>query len=351
MIDSVAKGLARWGFYWARRLHLPGADRGGERLAVIVRFHSVSGPAQRHHLYVAPNISVAPDVFDRQIAFLARQYRCVSMDVLAEALASGRRPAPSTAVVTFDDGYRDNFERAYPILRAHGVPAIFYLATGSIDGGEPMWPSLLRYLVYSSGARLTGPFPGGSLDVGTAPLKERAIRQLKAWMVALPGPERQAALRELQARVGADQDFLRAQMLSWKDVREMSAGGMLFGAHTVSHPLLPSIPLAEAADEIRTSKSVLEGALGRRVDHFSYPNPGSGVHCSPAVKAIVAEAGFATAVTSVEGYVDGHQDRLELPRVRIGLRATDVAWDIERLALQQALGSRRRPLRPVRQRA
>jgi hypothetical protein len=87
------------------------------------------------------------------------------------------------------------------------------------------------------------------------------------------------------------------------------------------------------------------------VRHFSYPNPGSGVHCSPAVKRVVAEAGYATAVTSSDGYLDGRQDRLELPRVRVGPRAWEIAWDIEQRALRQALGPRRRSPRPAHQRA
>jgi peptidoglycan/xylan/chitin deacetylase (PgdA/CDA1 family) len=283
-----------------------------------------------------------------QIAFLARCYRCISMDALVEALLSGQPLPRNAAVVTFDDGYRDNYDVAYPILRRHGVPAIFYVATGALEGGEPLWPSEARYLVHAGGAQLTGPFPAGRYDLGTPALRERAARELKQWLVGLPTGERQDALREMRRRAAVDLTALRTGMMTWAQVREMRQGGMLFGAHTVSHPLLPSIPLGEAREEIVGSRQALEAELGETARHFSYPNPGSGVHWSPAVREIVREAGFATAVTSQSGYVRAGDDLLSLRRLRLGQSPWDIAWDIEADAVRAAWTSaerrRRAPL-------
>jgi hypothetical protein len=148
---------------------------------------------------------------------------------------------------------------------------------------------------------------------------------VKQWLVGLPTRERQDAMREMRRRAAVDMTVLRTGMMTWAQVREMREGGMLFGAHTVTHPLLPSIPLAEAREEILGSKQALEAELGEPALHFSYPNPGAGVHWSPAVREIVREAGFATAVTSQSGYVKAGDDLLSLRRLRLGHTAWDIA--------------------------
>lgn len=348
MLARSCKLLVRRAFYGAKVVNLRWADFGEGRRAAMVRFHSVSRAADGTHRWIAPNICVSPRVFEHQITFLARRYRCISMDELLEAWLSGQPLPGNAAVVTFDDGYRDNYDVAYPILRRHRVPAIFYVATGALQGGEPLWPSEIRYLVHAAGARITGPFPAGRYDLSSPTLRERAARELKQWLVALPTRERQEAMRELRRRSVSDLTLLRDGMMTWAHVREMRTGGMLFGAHTVTHPLLPSIPLAEAREEIVGSKQALEAELGEAVLHFSYPNPGKGVHWSPAVRQLVGEAGFFTAVTSQSGYVKAGDDLFTLRRLRLGQSAWDIAWDIEadavRAALKSPHGRRRVPL-------
>ena len=347
MLARSCKLLVRRAFYGAKVANLPWADFGNGRRAAIVRFHSVSQAADGTQRWIAPNICVSPRVFDQQIAFLARRYRCISMDELLEALLSGQPLPRNAAVVTFDDGYRDNYDVAYPILRRYRVPAIFYVATGALEGGEPLWPSEIRYLAHAAGSRISGPFPAGRYDLTSPALRERAARELKQWLVALPTRERQEAMRELRRRAASDLRLLRDGMMTWAQVREMRAGGMLFGAHTVTHPLLPSIPLAEAREEIVSSKQALEAELSESVLHFSYPNPGSGVHWSPAVRQLVREAGFFTATTSQSGYVKAGDDLFSLRRLRVGQSAWDIAWDVEadavRAALKSTDGRRRAP--------
>jgi peptidoglycan/xylan/chitin deacetylase (PgdA/CDA1 family) len=343
MLARSGKLLVRRAVYAGKLVNLRWLDFGGGRRAAIVRYHSVSREADGTHRWIGPSICVTPDVFERHIAFLARHYACVSMDDLLEALGSGRPLPPNAAVVTFDDGYRDNYDAAYPVLRRHRVPAMFYVTTGALQGGEPLWPSEARYLAHTAGSEITGPFPAGRYDLSTPALRERAARELKQWLVALPTGPRQDAMRELRRRAGVDLTLLRDGMMTWDQVREMRKGGMFFGAHTVTHPLLPSIPLAEAREEIVGSKQALEAELGEAVRHFSYPNPGAGVHWSPAVREIVREAGFATSVTSQTGYVKDGDDLFSLHRLNTGHSARDIAWGIEHDALRAALKGRGKP--------
>ena len=203
-------------------------------------------------------------MFERQIAFLARCYRCISMDELLEAMLSGRPLPRNAAVVTFDDGYRDNYEVAYPILRRHRVPAIFYVATGALEGGEPLWPSEARYLVHAGGSRITGPFPDRPVRPQHAgpPGAGRPGAEAVAGRPADPGAAGRHA-RDAAPRRRGPWPCSATGMMTWAQVREMRKGGMLFGAHTVTHPLLPSIPLARGARGDRRVQAGAGGGAGR----------------------------------------------------------------------------------------
>jgi len=329
--------MARWTLHRSKRAGVSWVDFGARRMVAIVRYHSVSDVRDRNHLYVNRAIAVAPETFERQIEFLAARYRCVRMDDVAEALDGGK-PLPANAVaVTFDDGYADNHRHAYPILRRHGVPAMFYLVAGCLDGEAPLWPSEVRSIVHRATARrLDDPLTGATWDLRGPGGREAAIAALKEVLVSLPRGEREAALAELRARCAPEGRAPRV-MLTWAEIEEMRAGGMEFGAHTVSHPRLPALPPAEAAAEIRESKTRLEARFRAPVDHFSYPNPSKGLHVDAGVRRLVAGARFRTAVTSLPGYVLAADDRLELKRLVVGARPLDIAWDVERPALGDAL--------------
>ncbi len=326
VFKRVARLAVRCGFHCAARLNSRWTARlGSRRRFVILALHSVSGPADAHHRYVSPRIAVPPRVFERHVAFLAHRYHCVSMDAVHEALASRRELPPNTVAITFDDGYRDNYDYAYPILRRYGVPATFYVVTGCLDGRGVFWPAEVRRLLYhASGLRYS----------------DRTEREAAAWMSRLARmsrPDRDDALDELAALAGARRGAPPSPMLTWSQIREMHRGGMSFGSHTVSHPLLPSVSSEEARREIEDGRAELEAGLGAPVAHFSYPNPSDGVHVNGPVRQLVQDTGYETAVTSVRGYVLATADRYALPRMSLSGTPWAMPWDVERLALHAAL--------------
>jgi peptidoglycan/xylan/chitin deacetylase (PgdA/CDA1 family) len=333
-----AKRAAAMAMHVGKRLELPLVDFGVRRTAAIVRYHSISDAADGNHLYVSPAVAMPPAVFAEQVAFMARRYRCVTMDDVHEALARGRSLPDNALVITFDDGYRDNYEAAFPILRAHGVPATFYLTTGCLDGGPPLWMTELRYLVY--GVRrptVVDPVTGAAYPVGVARACERAIAGLKQTLVGRGHAERQAVLAELRRQSGARREGVRDRMLTWSEARKMRDGGMQIGAHTITHPRLPSVTSGEALEELAGCRDELRARLSTAIEHFAYPNPGDGQHWDERIRALVAATGYATAVTSTAGYVRGCDDPLALARMNSAARRRALAWDLEREALRESL--------------
>lgn len=298
------------------RYTLDAASRG------LMRLHRRSMPACQIFIYHRVNDDGDPFFyatpvaeFERQMKYLARNFRMASLD----DIAGGNFPVNGhkcCVAVTFDDGYRDNFTYALPILKKLGIPATIFLATGCIESGEIPWYDQVRLAFkltvqprLSLGA-LGGPCASLETDARRVEASERTL----AWLRSLDESGRRRGLaevfRELAVPAGLN---LRNTMLRWEDIRLMAKQGISFGAHTVTHPVLAGLSVQRLQEEIGGSKRAVEARLQLPVRHFAYPF-GKHADFSPQAKRVVQEAGFQTAATTVFGINGQDDDRFELKR-------------------------------------
>jgi peptidoglycan/xylan/chitin deacetylase (PgdA/CDA1 family) len=281
----------------------------------ILRYHSVSDHGDQNSRYLTPSIAVSPAVFESHIAFLSTNYQIISLDDVV-AWISGAISLPRPAVtITFDDGYRDNYRHAYPILKKYGLTATFYVVTDAIGNAYPLWTSELRDLVYRARQRHVTLSSIGSqrIDLSDEAAKTQTIQTIGRIMRCADKKTRGLIVREMRDKLISEKNrFLDEVMMSWDELREMKREGMCIGSHTMSHPLLPAISQQEAAIEIAGSKAKIEEELDAPAVHFSYPNPGEGVHVNEAVKNLVCHAGYLTARTSSKGSVRKDSDLFAL---------------------------------------
>ncbi len=285
--------------------------------AVILRYHSINDDPAWGSDYIQSSLAVPPDVFDRQVGYLARHHRIVSLTQLIDDLASGRRPDGRSVAITFDDGYEDNFRLAFPILRRHGATATFYVTTGAVDDASILWPVMLRHAIRRTEAReIAFRFLGSRpIDLSSERAKERAIRFLTGLVKHCGETRAREVLSEVEE---ADAHaYEKRVMMNWDEIREMHEGGMTIGAHTVRHYNLPSQDRETLTREIGESKRRLEDAIGAPVDHFAYPNGRTARHCDRASAAVVAGLGFRSAVTSVTGPASPRYSAYCLPRLGV----------------------------------
>jgi len=219
--------------------------------ALVIFYHCIKDEANS---YLRPT-KVAD--FENQMRFLSKAYSPISLERVAQHIQNGTSLPAKAIAVTFDDGYQDNYENAYPVLKEYNIPATMFLTTGFIGTGE-----------------------------------------IPAWEKGYYTAE-------------------QALMLSWKQVREMSDSGISFGSHTLTHPFLTSIPRKQVEKEIHLSKVIIEQQIGKPVTTFAYP---SGDFNSDT-KGIVKEAGYSAAVSTMPGYNSAHDDVYALKRNVIQLQS------------------------------
>jgi peptidoglycan/xylan/chitin deacetylase (PgdA/CDA1 family) len=265
--------------------------------------------------------------FRWQCDYLRKHHRVISMRELTQLLLNGDSAPPNAVVLTVDDGHRNFYTCAFPILRDYGFPATMYLPTAFLDrteGQEWLW---FDRFTYAFRHLPLGPVEAPPLKPGEAPTSflldsedARAAASLKVASSAqwLASTDRDAYCDRVAEAFGVSipetppEEFAPS---TWDEVRLMARSGIEFGGHTVTHPILQIVATPEELKfEIAYSKSRIEQELQVRVEHFAYPS-GRAEEISAAAKEAVKEAGFATAVTTMRGQVGQGDDPLWLRRI------------------------------------
>lgn len=243
-----------------------------------------------------------------------RGYTFVSMDRLSEQLVAGS--GGKLLALTFDDGYRDNFTVAYPLLKLLGIPFAIYVTTSFPDGEAILWwEAVERLLQDHDHIKLAD---GRELSCRTSPEKLDAFVSLRESIMALPRDglgDKVNAMFE-QARFDWRQ-MCAAEALSWDDLRELSRDPLVtIGAHTVSHPVLCQLSEEKALAEMRDSRERIEAHIGKHVTHFCYPF-GSRNEVGAREFDLARSLRFSTATTTRWGNIfPRHRTHLHaLPRV------------------------------------
>jgi len=274
-----------------------------------------------------PGIVVTAGMFERQAAYLKKHCRVISLNELIDAIDNNTILPPRAVVLTFDDGWRDNYEYAFPILCKYGLLATIFLSTGYIGTDRVFWPE--RLLVALSAMK------DGNQDVRKTRLEglpNQLSRQIDRWtgspgafdpnqateiveqMKLMPSSEREKVLTELDRRVGRDDSPTDNRvMMNWDEVRTMLSAGFCFGSHGVSHELFTPLSVERLADELRLSAEKIEKETSIRPTHLAYPN---GNYTNKTIEA-VKSAGYRSAVTVDHGLACTEDDPHRLPRVNV----------------------------------
>jgi peptidoglycan/xylan/chitin deacetylase (PgdA/CDA1 family) len=280
---------------------------------IILLYHRVS-PDQDNWFLAEP---FSPQSFEEQVEYFSRTYELLSLDKLAYYIQQGKTLPKKALVITLDDGYKDNYLYAYPILKKHHAPATIFLATGHIGTERLFWYNKVKYVFQAT------PLVKADVDDFGKLRLQSSSERLEAGLVVLerlkrmPEMKRNSLVEKLAdaLRVNIPEDLGKSAILSWDEVREMSNDGIAFGAHTVSHPILTNVPLEEAKWEIVQSKKDIEERLEQPVTAFAYP---SGGHrdFNNQVANFVKESGFLCAVTAIPRWISNKANIYELGRIR-----------------------------------
>ena len=297
----------------------PGGERG--RLTIVM-YHRVMEQLDP----LSPYTPTA-EVFDRHMETLANGFKVLPLSEAIERLRNGSLPRRA-ACVTFDDGYRDNYTVAAPVLKRYGLPATIFVSTGFLDGGRMWNDSVIEAVRRAPGSSIDAKDIGLGVHAVSDDLERSAtIAKLLHQLKYLPTAERSEKVNELCAIIGATMPM--DLMLSTEEVRAARRANIEIGGHTVNHPILTQIDDRQARSEIADSKAHLEQILREKITLFAYPNGRPNQDYLVRHAAMVKEAGFVAAVSTASGAAKSDSDLFQLPRY--------APWDKLKLRLQLRL--------------
>jgi peptidoglycan/xylan/chitin deacetylase (PgdA/CDA1 family) len=252
-----------------------------------------------------------------QLEYLTTHYQLVSLATLINHLQSNEPLPAGLAAITIDDGYRDAYEVALPVLRRYDAPATLFAVTDFLDGRDWLWTDKVQYaLLHSKAVRFEG-------AINQRPFyfefKDRAARlaaaaRLKSYLKTVSEERKQrdvatiAELLDVELPQRAPQAYAA---LTWQQARELEAAGVEVASHTLTHPVLTQVGDEQLERELRDSKLKLEAELGHAVDLFCYPNGDNDARARLAA----SRAGYRAAVTVEEGFNEKVCDLLALRRI------------------------------------
>ncbi|RIK93449.1 MAG: hypothetical protein DCC71_24030 [Proteobacteria bacterium] len=296
-----AEAYGRAGLARRARARIDGA------CAVVLAYHRVLPRAEAERLAVEPGMYVTPESFRAHLAALREHFSVLRLGELAERLRSGAALPPRACAITFDDGWRDNHEHAWPALREAGLPATIFLVAERVGTAGCFWPDEVC-------RRLAALAPDARREVARALLgAEPGARPEDAVLAhwkRLPEADRERALARLR-ELAPHGDGAARELLDWDEVHAMARGGIDFESHGATHAILTAVGRARAAAELTRARDVLRAQGLGRDDLLAYP---SGAYDDAVVDA-ARRCGVRAAFTIEPGLVSRGAPHLSLPRI------------------------------------
>ena len=288
--------------------------------------------------------------FEAQLDWLQARYDVIDGPTFERAVLTGVGFGRPTALLTFDDGFVDHYEHVFPRLRERGLGGIFFVS-GATFGDRPVllnvhkthfllsrlgaerFSEAVADALEAEGVKTTNPIPAGEVTSSRSGIyrydEAPDVRIKRVLNYEAPYPVVERVLSSLFTRhLGDDVTFARSLYLSAAQVQEMASGGMTFGFHTETHPVLSRLGRDAQRLELKNGPALVRELTGQETVSFCYPYGFTHTYNSDTLH-VLEESGYSMAFNTVRrAAAVGEEPRYELPR----FDTRDVATDQETYA-------------------
>lgn len=295
-----------------------------QREATILLYHGVTDVASRG-IENRDRKHIATAEFVHQMAFLRREAHPLSIDELLALLVEGRRLPPRAVVVSFDDGFRNNFTQAVPVLEKYSIPAVFYVTSGIVNTDLMFWVDELEDCLNLTRRRslLVRTDRLMEFDLTTDDARMAALRSIKAYCKIAPADEVERVVQEVAAGTGVEASVAHSpnyEKISWSELREMHRHPLFtIGGHSLYHRILTSLSPEALEREVRASLDLLTVKLGGNIEHYSYPE-GQAHHYDGKTIDMLKRFGVRCSPSAIPGLNPPGTSPFHLRRIMVGFQ-------------------------------
>lgn len=242
--------------------------------------------------------SCTPERLREHLERLLDRFTLIGLAELQSLMGRRRQLNKPYALLTFDDGYRDNYTLAYPLLKTYKVPAVFFIPTAFVDTSHLHWGDEIAWILrHSRVPRVRLPQAANSFNlVGDA--QARSVQAVLGYVKRrkVPIAEQMRIISDACGAVTPDANCDRPEFMTWPQLRQMHSAGMDIGSHTHTHRILSRLSPEEQRRELQTSKAIIEDELSTPVNALAYP-VGASFAFTPETCRLASEVGYSLAFT------------------------------------------------------
>jgi glycosyltransferase involved in cell wall biosynthesis/peptidoglycan/xylan/chitin deacetylase (PgdA/CDA1 family) len=279
----------------------------------ILAYHRISDDR-----FLLPGMAVRRKNFERQMRYIARYFSPLSLSAAVDLIERREKLPDNAVVVTFDDGYRDNYVNAFPVLQRYNIPATIFLSARAIDEGSRLWfDTVLEAFRATRRQSVALDDHGlGTLFLSSSRARLDAAQRVVSYAKRFRLAERTRFVGDVLERLKVSADDMRGPrlMMSWDDVQAMHRAGISFGSHGLNHVILSQLPRRELIQEIAGAKELIRKKAGIDTAHFAYPNGGAS-DFNREIERLLHRYDYVTACTLIRGNNDCTENRLSLRRI------------------------------------
>ncbi len=326
-IKQLTRNVIAHCLYYTGVLSLLGKKKFKDR-ALVLMYHRVVTETERGNCLSQDGIVVTKASFEKQMRFLRDSFNVLSLNDFIDCIEGRRAFGHKSCLVTFDDGWNDNYQNAYTLLNEMGIPAVIFITTDFVGTGELFWQEKITELLY----RLNGAYKNDRNFAGSIQekLRDKAIESvLRSDRGKLKGEVSGYISKLKEKRTVEIEDIIRClnelegksdngnstveSFLNWNEIKVMAVNGISFGSHGKSHAILTRLGKSEVEKEVQESKALIERMLGTPVLSFSYPNG----DYSEEVTEIVKHSGYRAAFSTESGTHHTYDQPFKIRRINI----------------------------------
>jgi peptidoglycan/xylan/chitin deacetylase (PgdA/CDA1 family) len=249
--------------------------------------------------------------------YLSKSFSFVSLYEVVEHINQGKKLPPHPVAITIDDGFRCSYTNAYPVLKKYGVPATIFLIVNCIEAQEiPWFEKINHFFGQTRENRFTWHlYETKEYSFDTRAERMRVAREIKEKLKLVRENTKKKIIEEISYQLNMKNNKQKAErlMLTWDEVSEMADSGILFGSHTLNHPILTKLSKEQVKYEVNESRRIIEQKIGVPIHHIAYPNGGK-LDFNSEIQEIIREAGYTCALASIRGLNTQQTDTYELRR-------------------------------------
>jgi peptidoglycan/xylan/chitin deacetylase (PgdA/CDA1 family) len=315
LIKTAIKNTIAYLLYYSGLLSLIKNNK-LQHKACVLAYHRILPESMLSKINSASGIITDSDLFRRHLSWLKEEFHIIAIEEMRDALQGNKPMLSNSCLVTFDDGWQDNYEFAKAPLEQQRIPATIFLPYNYIGGKLVFWQEEML-------ARLS------QLNASEDSADKQMLEQISAINGATDKHALRAFVTRLKGKSYAEiydilerlRDYQKDKpvnlkhdaYMGWQQVEEMAASKIDFGSHALSHRILTQIDHDDAKHEISESKFLIEEKIGSVVNAIAYPNGNS----NSAIEKLAAESDYQLGFTMDRGYVSKDSNPLALPRVNV----------------------------------